>query len=276
MNIGGHEIGVCSWSLQAAEMGELVSRVRETGLDAVQLALGPLLFLDDKRKHQQLGVLRESGLKLLSGMISFPGEDYSTIAAIHDTGGLVPDKDWPLRRRMTVDAGKVAAELGITGLSTHVGFIPPSNQERYAVMIDRVKTVADELAEAGLNFLLETGQERASELLQFLNDLPSRNVRVNFDPANMILYGAGDPLEAIKTLGRHIGQVHIKDATLSDKPGTNWGEEVPFGQGQVGPRAFLEALQSIGYRGPLVIEREAGENRIADVRAAVEALRSLA
>ena len=98
------------------------------------------------------------------------------------------------------------------------------------------------LADHGLELLMETGQEEDAELLQFLNDLAVRNVHINFDPANMILYGAGDPIEAVQTLGRHIRHVHIKDGTLSKQPGVIWGEEVPFGHGQVGPRRFFDAL----------------------------------
>ena len=87
---------------------------------------------------------------------------------------------------------------------------------------------------------------------------------------------AGEPIAAIKVLGKFIRHVHVKDATASSKPGVDWGEEVPFGTGQVGPQRFLAALHGIGYRGPLVIEREAGNQRMADVRAAIEALQSAA
>jgi sugar phosphate isomerase/epimerase len=123
---------------------------------------------------------------------------------------------------------------------------------------------------------METGQEPAGELLEFLRDLGAANVFINFDPANMILYGAGDPIEAVQTLGKHIRHVHIKDGTASARPGREWGEEVPFGTGQVGPEQFLAALKRIGYRGPLVIEREAGDQRAADVRTAIETLRRVA
>jgi sugar phosphate isomerase/epimerase len=98
-------------------------------------------------------------------------------------------------------------------------------------------------------------------------------VKVNFDPANMILYGAGEPIEAIGILGRHIGHVHVKDATSSNNPGTVWGTEVPFGTGQVPPREFLRALEDVGFTGPLAIEREAGETRIKDIAFAIETLK---
>ena len=158
-------------------------------------------------------------------------------------------------------------------LSTHVGFIPPSSSDKYKVMVDRVTEVAALMEKDGVSLVMETGQENASELLQFLNDVRSRNTFVNFDPANMLLYGAGDPVEAIEILGRHIRQVHVKDARESEQPGVHWGTEVPFGSGEVPVPEFLGALHEVGYKGPLVVEREAGANRVADVAFAIETLR---
>ena len=247
--------------------------MKQLGLRHVQLALAPLLFLDDKRKHQELGHLREAGVQITATMINYPGEDYTSIAVIRETGGLVPDKDFELRRKMTMEAGRLSLELGVKQLTTHIGFIPASNHPSYLGTVGRIRDVALELGSMGIDLLMETGQERDTELLQFLNDLAARNVHVNFDPANMILYGAGDPIEAIETLGRHIRHVHVKDGILSDQPGVKWGEEVPFGQGEVGPRRFLSALNRIGYAGPLVIEREAGNQRLEDVKTAIETLK---
>src|SRR4051794_12729082 len=274
MNINGHDIGVCSWSLQPQGMEDLVDKVRGLELEHIQLGLLELVMLDDKRKYLELGHLEKSGLKITATMISFPGEDYSSIAIIRDTGGYVPDKDWPLRKQLTAAGAKLTRELGVKSLTTHIGFVPPSSHEKYEVMIGRVREISTMLAELGLDLLMETGQEEDAELLQFLNDLAVRNAHINFDPANMILYGAGDPIEAVATLGRHIRHVHINDGTLSKQPGVIWGEEVPFGHGQVGPKRFVSALRDVGYSGPLVIEREAGNNRVADVKTAIESLRA--
>lgn len=275
MQLRGHDIGVCSWSLQPENMADLVARVRQVGLEHVQLALQPLVEADAATRDAELEVLRDSGIKLTAGMISFPGEDYSTIAVIRKTGGFVPDDLWPKRKEMTLSAGDIAKDLGLTMISTHIGFVPPSSDAGYDKMVKRICEVAEPLADKGISLLLETGQEGASELLQFLNDLRCKGVFVNFDPANMILYGAGDPVEAIGILGRHIRHVHVKDAMLSDQPRMKWGEEVPFGTGQVPPALFLSALHRAGYKGPLVIEREAGSDRMRDVQSAVEALRGV-
>jgi len=276
MKIGGHDVGVCSWSLRPKDTAELVGLVKQLGLAHVQLALGPLLFLDDKRKHFELGQLRASGVKLTGGMIAFPGEDYSSIDSIRRTGGYVPDDQWPLRKRVSGQAAALAKELGASSVTTHVGFIPRKGEEGYDRMLGRVREIADGFRALGVELGMETGQEPAGELLDFLNELRSPNVFVNFDPANMILYGAGDPIEAIAVLGRHIRHVHVKDGASSARPGEEWGEEVSFGTGDVGPKRFLQALRGIDYRGPFAIEREAGEQRVADVTSAIEALRKAA
>ncbi len=163
----------------------------------------------------------------------------------------------------------------MTAITTHVGFIPPPGEtELHATMLARIHELADQFSGLGIDLLMETGQEPAAELLGFLTDLGVANVHINFDPANMILYGAGDPIEAIRLLGSHIRHVHVKDATPSPRPGVEWGAEVPFGAGQVGPERFLSALRDIGYRGPLAIEREAGNDRMADVAIAARVVKS--
>ncbi len=273
MQIHGHDIGVCSWSLQPHGIGDLVSQVRQLGLAHVQLALGPLLGLDQKQKLHELAQLRTSGISLTGGMMSFPGEDYSTIDSIRRTGGFIPDDLWTRRKQLVADAAGLGAELGLKSIATHVGFVPPRGEPGYGVIRLRVLDVAATLARSGIDLLMETGQEPADELKEFLLDLAAPNIHINFDPANMILYGAGDPIPALRVLAGHVRHVHVKDAVASSQPGKQWGEEVPFGTGQVGPAAFLNALNEIGYSGPLAIEREAGSSRLDDVRKAVDAIK---
>src|SRR5688500_19219907 len=101
MKIAGHDIGVCSWSLGPMETPELISKVKELGLEHMQLWLRNLTLADDKRKAQEMSLLKSSGVTVTSGMISFPGEDYSTIAAIKKTGGFVSEQEFPVRRQLT-------------------------------------------------------------------------------------------------------------------------------------------------------------------------------
>jgi sugar phosphate isomerase/epimerase len=254
-------------------MQELAGKINQLGLEHVQLALLDLVQLDDKRKHQELGHLRAAGIKYSGGMFGFAGEDYSSIERIRLTGGFVPDAQWPVRKALAMEGAKLAEELGMKTILAHVGFVPPHSDANYKGIVDRIGELAAGLAEHGQALVMETGQEPASELLQFFKDLKAPNVHINFDPANMILYGAGDPIEAIKILGPYIKHVHVKDATASSKPGVEWGAEVPFGTGQVNPQKFLAALKSVGYTGPLAIEREAGDNRMGDIKTAIEVLK---
>lgn len=273
MNIGGHTIGVCSWSLHPKDMSDLVAQVKDAGLAHVQLGLAGLSPISDRG---ELDKLKQAGISITGGMLGFKGEDYSTIAKIRETGGFVPDADWANRRSITEQAARLGKELGVPHISAHVGFVPPRGQGNYNVVRDRIREVADLFKSHNLSLLMETGQEKAEELLEFLHDLQRDNVFINFDPANMILYGAGEPIAAIRTLGNFIRHVHVKDATGSNKPGVDWGEEVPFGTGQVNPKGFLDALHGVGYTGPLCIEREAGNQRLVDVKFAVESLRKAA
>jgi sugar phosphate isomerase/epimerase len=272
MQIRGHDIGVCSWSLRGADFRDVATKLKSIGLAHTQVAASALLAMDEARRNDELSALRDGGITITAGMINFPGEDYSTIAMIRKTGGYVPDAQWPQRRDLTIRAAELMRQVGVSLLSTHVGFIPTSRAPEYETITERLRELADKLAEMNVSLLMETGQETASELLQFLNDLARKNVQVNFDPANMILYGAGDPIDAVRVLGRHIRHVHVKDAILSDQPRMKWGSEVPFGAGQVRPRRFLDALEAVGYTGPLVIEREAGDERLRDIRTAIDSL----
>lgn len=274
MKLACHDIGVCSWSLQPRDIAHLVEMTKALGLSHIQIALWPIVELDDKRKFQELGHLKQSGLTLTAAAMAFPGEDYSTIDMIRRTGGYAPEETWPLRKRLSAHAAQLAAELGIRKLSTHIGFVPAESDPGYDAVKNRVREIAEIFRGHDLDLLLETGQERADELLAFLHDVQAPNVFINFDPANMILYGLGDPIGAMHTLAPFIRHVHAKDATASARPGIDWGEEVPFGSGQVGAKRFLEALRAIQYDGPLAIEREAGNDRLGDVRKAINVMQA--
>lgn len=275
MRLADHVIGVCSWSLQCETCPRIIESLRALNLSHVQIALAPLLQGGAPMVDETTQLLEKDDIKLTAGMIGFPEEDYSTIASIRQSGGLVPDAKWTQRRGILEQAAKAAHRLRLPMVSTHVGFIPASSDAGYDVLVRRVQEAADLFREYGITLLMETGQETASGLLQFINDIARPNVGVNFDPANMILYGSGNPVDAIRILGRHVKHVHIKDAVHSARPGVIWGEEVPFGKGEVNAMAFIESLRFGGYCGPLMIEREAGDSRVADIHHAISVLASI-
>ena len=267
-------LAVCSWSLQATDPQSLLGMLHETGIRRVQLALDPLrtspaVWGDTRTLFQREGV------EIVSGMFGCVGEDYSTLDSIRRTGGIAPDSTWEQNLADIQATAKLAGELGLKLVTFHAGFIPEEHSDpAFAKMLGRLASVARIWGEQGIAVGLETGQETAPALAALLAELNCPNVGVNFDPANMILYDKGDPVEAVRLLGPSIRQVHIKDATRTRTPGT-WGEEVPAGTGEVNWLEFFAALKEMNYPGRFVIEREAGAQRVADIRRAAEMFRTL-
>ena len=165
-------------------------------------------------------------------------------------------------------------ELGLTDVMLHAGFIPEVGDPARTPFLDTLAQVGDLARRSGVTVAFETGQESAALLRRTLDDLKSPNLKVNFDPANMLLYDKGDPIRAVELLGPDIRSVHVKDAKRPKVPGT-WGDEVPLGEGEVNIRKFLQTLKKVGYQGPLCVEREVGdqEGRLRDVAHGIRYIR---
>ena len=268
-------LGVCSWSLRATNPTELIARVKATGLSAVQLALTPLVesptvWCDVFRR------MHDEGIAVVSGMLETVGEDYSSIERIALTGGVRPDATWAATRERALRVADVAARHGLELVTFHAGFLPHDRADpERSRMIERLRDMAELFATQHIAIAFETGQEPAATLIDCLQSLDAPSVGVNFDPANMLLYGSGDPIDALVRLAPWVRQAHVKDALPSALAGV-WGTEVPVGTGLVDWRAFLSALSASPHRPRLVIEREAEDARIDDIRAAKTLLDRLA
>jgi L-ribulose-5-phosphate 3-epimerase len=265
----GQRLAVCSWSLQPASPADLIAKLQATGVNRVQLALDPLREAPAVWADAP-GQLRSQGITIVSGMFGCVGEDYSTLDTIRVTGGIAPDATWPQNWRNIQATAELAQRLGLKLVTFHAGFLPhDASDPSFARLKQRLLQTADAFQARGIALGMETGQETAAALRVFLEGLDCANVGVNFDPANMILYDKGDPIAALRTLGPWIRQVHIKDARRTRTPGT-WGEEVVAGTGDVDWPAFFAVLRAVGFNGDFCIEREAGNQRVADIRAARE------
>jgi L-ribulose-5-phosphate 3-epimerase len=268
-------LAVCSWSLQPANPQELIRQMKEIGLARMQIALDPLreqsaVWGDFPRQAAA------AGLDLVSGMFGCVGEDYSTMEAIRRTGGIVPDATWEQNWRNIQETVALSRQLKLKLVSLHAGFLPHDPKEpSFAKLLHRLRDVADLFAKSGIDLALETGQETAETLRSFLEQLQRPNVGVNFDPANMILYDKGDPIHALRTLSPWLKSCHIKDARKTKVPGT-WGDEVVVGTGEVAWREFFQVLEERKFGGFCAIEREAGQQRVEDIRAARAFIQSLA
>lgn len=269
-------VGVCSWSWRMP-IRDVAAAMEKSGVKGIHLALGPFIAPDERHGAAESedtwrfvkSQVASGKWNLMSTMVGTIGEDYSTLESIKKTGGIVPDANWEGNKKIITAGAKLTQELGCRYMSLHAGFLDESDAKAFATYLERITWIRDEAAKYGVTIILESGQETAEDLVKFLEKVPG--VYVNFDPANMILYGKGDPREAVKLLAPWIRQVHIKDALFTKKPGT-WGMEVPWGDGAVDARAFIEELESLGYTGNYVIEREGGDKRAADINLAAERL----
>jgi sugar phosphate isomerase/epimerase len=251
-----------------------VDKLLATGIHYVQLALDPLRNAPDVWGPTS-AILKQNGISIMSGMFGCVGEDYSSLETIRATGGIAPDTTWDQNWKNIQATAALAKNLGLEIVTFHAGFLPhEENDPNFSKLTARLAQVADLFHKHNIVLGLETGQETAPVLLQLLKKLNRPNLGVNFDPANMILYGKGDPIDALRVLASWIRQVHIKDARATKVPGT-WGEEVAAGSGQVDWRAFFATLKELNFTGNFVIEREAGNQRVTDIRQARDVLEKI-
>ncbi len=267
-------IGVCSWSLQVKSIPELRRLCDRLGLNVVQIACGDPHHADWQEGDGLPEAALSAGFQLTGAMLGFPGEDYTTPETIKRTGGFGDPADRPARLERFAWALDRTRALGLSDLMLHAGFLPEPRDPDRKPFLDTLGKVSALAQAKGVTVAFETGQESADLLRRTLDDLKCSNLKVNFDPANMLLYDKGDPLRAVEILGPDIRSVHVKDADRPTTPG-QWGTEVPLGQGQVNIAAFVRALKKVGYRGPLCIEREVGdqEGRVRDIAHGVRVLR---
>ena len=270
------EVGVCTWSLQVTSLVELERLLGEVGASAVQFGLGDPHHGGWEEGDEVFARALEAPFDITATMIGFPGEDYTTPATIEKTGGFGDPATRAKRLEIFRWAVDRTADMRIAILTTHAGFIPEPDHEDRTGFLDCLGAAVDYAESKNVILALESGQEAAQLLQRTLDEIDSDHLKVNFDPANMILYDSGDPMHALDVLASRVAHVHVKDGRAPTRKG-EWGEETPLGQGDVGMRDYLGKLLEIGYAGPLIIEREAGTRAelIQDIQAGVALLKRL-
>ena len=240
-----------------AGLGVKLEVARELSVPTIQLHAPAQSTRTPENARQFLVKLKEAGITLTAVFGGFEGESYADIPTVSRTVGLVPRELRAARTQEMKEISDFAKLLGCRVIALHLGFVPHDTKDPlYAEVLKVTQDVCDHAKRNGQNLHLETGQETAEGLLQFIHDVGRDNLFINFDPANLILYGTGKPIEALQKVGRYVRSCHCKDAKWAAQPGKEWGQEMPLGQGDVGMEQFLRTLQRLGYDGPLTIERE--------------------
>ena len=270
------EVGVMFWA--GRDPYETIRELKSWGVRCGQMGIPGDMPLEGAAARWGQA-LAEENFAVVTVFAAYVGESYADIPTVQRTVGFVPPATRAERERRTLAVSDFAAEIGVPCIATHIGFVPEDrSSEDYAAVREMVRRVCDHAARYGQTFALETGQESAHTLLEFLLAADRANLRINFDPANMILYGTGDPIAALDILAPHVVTVHCKDGDWPPQAIRGaLGHEQPLGQGSVGMERFITKLKEIGYKGPLTIEREASDpvRRRRDIAMGAELLRRL-
>ena len=274
------QVGVMFWTGGVlgfdAPADEIARSVRELGVTCGQLGAHDTVDLGPESAATWKKALADNGLEITAVFMQFEGESYASIPACAATVGFVPAATRAERERRAVAVSDFAAALGVDEIAVHVGCLPHDRAHAdYVGVVELTQRLCDHAAGHGQTLGLETGQEPVALLKEFIGDVGRENLKVNFDPANLILYGWGEPLKALDEVADFLISVHCKDADPPKKEG-EWGSETPLGEGSVGMDRFVAKLKKLGYTGPLTIEREiVGEAQREDIKRAIALLERL-
>jgi sugar phosphate isomerase/epimerase len=240
-----------------AGLGVDLNVVRELGIPTIHLHAPHRRTRTQDQAEKFLAKLKEYGITISVVFGGFEGESYADIPTVARTVGLVPPETRAERTQEMKEIADFARVLGVDVVALHIGALPEDPSDPlHGEVVQVTQEVCDHCRSNDQRLHLETGQESADALLRFMDEVDRDNLFINFDPANMILYGSGEPIEALHKVGQFVRSIHCKDAKWAERPGEEWGAEVPLGEGDVGMERFLRTLKELGYEGPLTIERE--------------------
>lgn len=256
-----------------AQADAAIQRVRDLGFPTCQVS--PRDTSDESAANLRRALDRFQ-VEATSAVSGGPGPEVYDFYRGPETIGLVPREYRAQRIAHMKAVSDFAAKVKIPAVQGHCGFIPENpNDPLYQEAVEAIRTVAAYCREKGQQFRCETGQETPITLVRAIRDIGLDNVGVNFDVANLILYGKANPVDAIDILRPYIQGIHAKDGLYPTDP-KQLGKEVPIGEGKVNFPVLIARLKEIGYRNPLTIEREiSGEKQTADILASKAFLEKL-
>jgi sugar phosphate isomerase/epimerase len=247
------EIGVFLSTTRIGDPAEALLAVRGLGFRVVQLGKLPDRYYTAEGVQEIVRLLARERLEAVSLCVVFDGESYANVSAVRETVGFLPAQTLAERQRYTERCITAASTLGIPLVTFHVGLLPADPDDLdYRRIEEAVGQVATFAAQKGVTLGLETGQETAEELVTFISRLPVQ-VGVNFDGANFIAYGEGDPLEALEFLYPRVIGVHLKDYAVPAAPGL-LSRPAPMGKGAARADETIDFLYHARFSRPLILE----------------------
>jgi len=249
---------------------EAVRKVKGLGLPTLQACCGPDVYESEETLARLKAAAADSGVEVSTVWAGLPGPAVWNFTAGPGTIGLVPPESRPERTEALKKAARFAARLGAPSITTHCGFIPQDpNDPNYLGTVEALKEVAKACADSGVEFWFETGQETPIVLLRTIQDIGAGNLGINLDPANLLMYGNGNPVDALDVFGIYVRGIHAKDGEYPTN-GLELGHEKPLGMGRVNFPALLTKLKSMCFNGAVTIEREiSGDQQVKDIQRAM-------
>lgn len=253
-----------------------LAKVHDLGLPTCQISNWDPQYYTDEMAQRVMAACEKNQVEVTTVWAGTPGRTIWNFIDGPRTIGLVPE--W--MRAVRLDALKRGADfakkIGTASITTHVGFIPEDpNDPHYSGTLDALKEIATYCGNLGLGFWFETGQETPITLLRTIQDIGTDNLGINLDPANLLLYGKANPIDALDVFGTHVRGVHAKDGEYPTN-GRELGKEKALGEGRVDFPRLVPKLKSLGFQGALTIEREiSGPKQIEDIKRAIELLTPL-
>lgn len=269
-------LGVCIRHAADLDMGHEFRKAKDLGFRNIQLVSWDNCLWTEEEAKRIAGLAADLELVISEAWIGWRGPKAWNFYEGHETLGFLPQAFRQVRMDDLIAGSAFAKRLGVDKIITHAGYIPENPHDpNYHQMITILRHIAQTIGADGQSLLLETGQETPVTLLRALEDIGLPNVGINLDPANLIMYGKANPIDAIDTIGPRIVSVHAKDG-LYPTDGRNLGVETAMGEGKVDFPRLLPALHAAGFTGTLTIEREiSGEQQTADIRLAKQMLEDI-
>ncbi|MBR5307664.1 MAG: sugar phosphate isomerase/epimerase [Clostridia bacterium] len=257
-------------------IAEEFARLRELGIYTCQLACWNMGLYNDKMAETVLCAAKEYGIEVTAVWAGWSGYNEWNFQYGPVTLGIVPPATRHGRILQLKKGSDFAKKLGVTDVITHAGFLPENpNTIEFCEVVAAIKEIAAHCKNNGQYFLFETGQETPVTLLRTIVASGMDNLGINLDPANLILYGKGNPVDALDVFGKYVRGVHGKDGCYPTDP-YSLGNETPLGDGKVNYPAFIAKLKEIGYDGAITIEREiSGDKQIEDIKRAKKIIEEL-
>ena len=256
--------------------GQSLNYVADFGLEVCQLVCwDPSLYTDERADSIRLES-QETGIEITSLWGGWPGPAVWNFIDGPSTLGIVPKEYREVRVKALKSAGEFAHKVGLPAIVTHLGFIPEEpTSPLFEEVVAVVRDIALFLKDMDMQFWFETGQETPVTLLRLIQEVGTGNLGINLDPANLILYGKANPIDALDVFGDYVYSVHAKDGLYPTDP-MRLGKEVKIGEGRVRFPEFVGRLKEIGYQGAFIIEREiSGPKQQADITDSIEYLKAL-